>query len=184
MKNLKYIIPTVLLTIFMSSCNGDDDTPEPVNEEEVITTVLVNLISDQGNVTLSSIDLDGDGPNAPVLDVSGNLKSGTAYAGTVQFLNQTETPADDITLEVVEEAEEHQVFYTAGGGLDAMTTYGNFDSDGNPLGTIFTLDTSTASTGTLNVTLRHEPTKPNDGTLANAGGETDVSVTFNLTIED
>ncbi len=31
-------------------------------------------------------------------------------------------------------------------------------------------------------TLRHEPTKPNTG-LADAGGETDIAVTFNVTVQ-
>ncbi len=184
MKNLKYIIPTLLLTVFMASCSDDDDTPEAVNEEEIITTVTVNLVSDTGNITLISTDLDGDGPNAPVIEVSGNLKTGTTYVGSIEFLNATESPAENITEEVEEEADEHQVFYIPSGGLDVAVTYGNFDSNGNPLGTIFSLDTTTAGTGTLNVTLRHEPTKPNDGTLANAGGETDVSVNFAVTVEE
>lgn len=184
MKKLKFIFPTVLATLFLVSCGGDDDAPEEVNEEEVITTVNLSLTSDAGNVTMTSVDLDGDGPNPPVVEVSGNLKADTMYNGTVQFLNQTETPAENITLEVVEEADEHQVFYIAGGGLNVETTYGDFDGDNNPLGTILTLNAGAVSNGTLNVTLRHEPTKPNDGTLAGAGGETDVSVTFNVTIEE
>ncbi|EDM42887.1 hypothetical protein SCB49_11342 [unidentified eubacterium SCB49] len=184
MKNLKFIIPTLLLTIVMASCSSDDDTPEAVNEEEVITSVIVTLVSDSGTVTLSSIDLDGDGPNEPEVIVTGNLKAETTYAGAVQFLNATEIPVENITEEVEEEADEHQVFYIPGGDFDATVTYGNFDENGNPLGTVFSLETGVAATGTLNVTLRHQPTKPNDGTLADAGGETDVSVNFPVTVEE
>ena len=43
--------------------------------------------------------------------------------------------------------------------------------------------TGEASTGNLRIVLRHEPTKPNDGTLAGAGGSTDVDVTFAVTIQ-
>lgn len=183
MKTLKFIIPTLLFSLFIIGCSGDDDTPEVVNEEEIITSVIATLVGDTGTVTLSSRDLDGDGPNPPTVVVSGNLKTNTTYAGSVQFLNETETPAEDITEEVEEEAEEHQVFIIPGGGLDVTVTSENSDGNGNPLGTQFTLETTTVTNGTLNITLRHEPKKPNDGTLADAGGETDVTVTFDVTVE-
>ncbi len=47
---------------------------------------------------------------------------------------------------------------------------------------MFTLTTGVAGTGTLTFTLRHEPTKPNTG-LSDAGGETDITVTFDVTIQ-
>ena len=85
--------------------------------------------------------------------------------------------------EVAEEDDEHQVFYIAGSGLDATVTYDDQDGDGNPVGLEFTLDAGVVSTGTLNVVLRHEPNKPNDGSLSDAGGSTDVDVTFDVEIE-
>ena len=165
------------------SCNDDDDI-DPVNEEEVITTMTVTLSPNGGgtNVVLQTRDLDGDGLNPPVITVSGPFTSGTTYMGSIVLLNETEDPAEDITEEVEKEAEEHQFFYTIGGGLDASTTYTNFDGDGNPLGTEFSLDAGDASNGTLTFTLRHEPMKPNAG-LADAGGETDISATFNVIVE-
>jgi hypothetical protein len=59
---------------------------------------------------LTSRDLDGDGPNAPVVTVSGDLLVNTTYTGSVSFLNESITPADDIT-EVKEEGVEHQLFF-------------------------------------------------------------------------
>ena len=67
----------------------------------------------------------------------------------------------------------------AAGDLEA----GDMDGDGNPLGILFTLSTDTAGAASITITLRHEPKKPNDGTLADAGGETDIAETFNLTIQ-
>lgn len=184
MKNYKKYALVFILMATLIGCKKDDDA-EPVNEEEVITTVTVTLVPQGGGttVTLQSRDLDGDGPNAPVVTVSGNLIAGTTYGGTIVFLNETESPAENITEEVIDEAEEHQVFFIPSASLDAAFTYGDFDADNNPLGTIFALVTGAASNGTLNVVLRHEPQKPNNGTLADAGGETDVSVTFNVTIQ-
>jgi hypothetical protein len=185
MKNLFNISVFLSLSLLLFSCSNDDDVPVPVNEEEIITTVTATLTPSGGGsaITLQSRDLDGDGPNDPVITVSGNLNAGTTYNGAIVFLNETVNPAEDITEEVNEEADEHQIFFETNGGLQATFTYLNFDGNGNPLGTLFSVETGSASTGNLNIVLRHEPTKPNDGTLADAGGETDISVTFPLVIQ-
>lgn len=184
MRNLKFLATAIFATIIFVSCSNDDDTPEPVNEEEVITTLTVTLAPNGGGtpITLQTRDLDGDGPNAPVVTVSGDLATGVVYNGTIVLLNETETPPEVITEEVEAEAEEHQFFYTTGGGLDVTTAYSNFDTNGNPLGTEFILTAGAASSGTLTFTLRHEPTKPNTG-LGDAGGETDIAAVFNVTVQ-
>ncbi|UOB17470.1 type 1 periplasmic binding fold superfamily protein [Abyssalbus ytuae] len=176
------------------SCSSDDDNPEPVNEEEVITTLTVTLTPQGGTpVILESKDLDGDGPNDPVITVSGNLAANTTYNGTIVLLNETETPAEDITEEVEEEAEEHQFFYEIRDNLDATVAYDDTEADyppntgTNPVGLSFILTAGNASTGSFRVTLKHEPNKDAtgvaDGDITNAGGETDIDQTFNLTIE-
>lgn len=169
------------LVIF--SCSSDDNNPPaPIDEEEVITTMTVNLTSGSSAIELQSKDLDGDGPDAPVITVSGNLLAETTYTGTIKLLNETETPAEDITVEVKAEDDEHQFFFTAGGAITGVT-YSDQDGDGNPVGLSFEMVTGAAGSGTLQITLRHEPKKPNDGTLADAGGETDIAQSFTVTIE-
>lgn len=184
MKKVKFLATTIFATLLFVSCSNNDDTPNPVNEEEVITTLTVTLTPNGGGtpIQMQTRDLDGDGPNPPVITVSGNLANGVTYDGTIVLLNETVNPPDNITEEVEEESEEHQFFYTIGGGLLVTTDYTNFDSNGNPLGTEFTLTADAVSSGTLTVTLRHEPTKPNSG-LGDAGGETDIAATFDVTIE-
>lgn len=179
------ILAAIAITgLVFTGCSNDDDAPAPVNEEEVITTLSVTLVPTAGGntITLTSRDLDGDGPDAPVVTVSGNLAANATYTGAVAVLNETETPAENITLEVVEEDLEHQFFFVAGGNLDITTNGFNLDSDGNILGTTFNVTTGAASTGTYTVTLIHEPMKPNTG-VADAGGETDIEVTFDVTIQ-
>ena len=173
----------LIATLLFVSCSKDDD-PVAVNEEEVITTLIVTLVPSDAstNVTLKTQDLDGDGPNAPVVTVSGNLKASLTYAGSVKFLNETETPAEDITLEVEEEADDHQLFYTIGSGLTMRVASTNNDSKGNPLGIKFDVKSLSASSGKLTFTLRHKPKKPNTG-LADAGGDTDIEATFDIVIE-
>ena len=167
----------------MLGCSDDDTTPEIINEDELITTVILTLTPDSGDqVVLTTIDLDGDGPDEPVTTVVGSFSENTQYQGAVQFLNETEDPAEDITQEVIEEADEHQVFYTISDGLNITTTYVDFDDNDNPLGVQITLSTGAASEGSLTVTFRHEPVKPNDG-LESAGGETDISTSFDVSIQ-
>ncbi|MFS4492011.1 type 1 periplasmic binding fold superfamily protein [Maribacter sp. 2308TA10-17] len=190
MKNYKNTMQKSVLALFVLisaslfvGCSDDDDPPTPVNEEEVITTMNVTLTAAGATtVTLQSQDLDGDGPNAPTISVSGDLTANTTYAGTIELLNETESPAEDITEEVKSEDDEHQFIFVSGGTISGIT-YSDEDGDGNPVGIEFDLTTGDAGSGSLQITLRHEPKKPNDGTLADAGGETDITQTFNLTVQ-
>lgn len=183
MKNLKLIALLVIPIIFSTSCSNDD---APVNEEEVITTVTTTLVGGGQTITLTSRDLDGDGPNAPVVTVSGNLVAGTTYTGSTTFLNELENPAEDITVEVEEEGADHQVFYQLPSSIGTVT-YTDTDANGKPIGLNFTLVAGTSgSTGTLTVTLKHLPNKTATGVAAgditNAGGNTDAAVTFSVSI--
>ena len=181
MKFFKYAL--LASTLIFASCSDDDDNaPDPVNEEEVITTLTVTLDSGSDTVVMQYQDLDGDGPDAATVTVSGSLNANTIYDGSIVLLNETESPAENVTEEIEEEDDEHQFFYTVGSGLDVATDYANFDGDGNPLGTLFVLNVGSASSGGLTFTLRHEPNKPNTG-LENAGGSTDIEVTFDVTVE-
>ena len=175
------------LLLFSVSCSSDD--PEQENEEELITTLnltFTNVADANDVVTASSRDLDGVGGN-PAQVTNPALTQGVTYTVTVEFLNESETPVEDITEEVEEEAEEHQVFFTAGGNLTMTHTYGDMDSDNNPIGLTNTIaiDANSGS-GTLQVALIHEPDKAasgvSSGNIANAGGETDIEVTFTVTV--
>ncbi|BCY27607.1 type 1 periplasmic binding fold superfamily protein [Flavobacterium okayamense] len=182
MKHLK-LTSFALLAFTLFSCSNDDSGP--VNEEEVITTIRVTLTNGGNTITLQSQDLDGDGPNAPVVTVSGNLDTSTTYLGSVEFLNELENPAEDITAEVEEEGVDHQLFFDLTNSLGTIT-YDDVDDNGNPIGLEFNLVTGSSGSGTLTVTLRHEPNKEasgvSDGDITNAGGSTDAEVSFPITV--
>ena len=178
---------TIILSILfvglisITSCKKDD--PVIPNEEEVITTVTYTLtpVGDGDPVILQFRDVDGDGGMDPVYTTD-KLAANTSYSGSIELLNETESPAEDVTEEVEEESDEHQFFFIFE-GADADVAYNDEDANGNPIGLSSTLTTGDASTGILTLVLRHQPNKPNDGTLSDAGGETDLEVSFDCIIE-
>ncbi|WP_394748700.1 type 1 periplasmic binding fold superfamily protein [Spongiimicrobium salis] len=175
-------------TFAIFSCSSDDDAaPAPVNEEEVITTVNLTLSPTTGSdIVLTSQDLDGEGPNDPVITAPA-LAANMSYTGTVELLNEMESPAEDITEEVAEEDDEHQFFFQVVGNATLTVNYTDMDADGNPIGINFTLTTGDASTGSLQIILRHLLDKNaagvSDGDITNAGGSTDVDVTFPIVVQ-
>jgi len=188
MKTLKTIAIIFSLAAIFTSCSNDDDS-SPVNEEEVISTVKVTLTNGANIITLTSKDLDLDGPNLPEITVSGNLSANTTYTGEVSLLNETVSPVKVVSEEIVESAQEkldHQFFYVANSGLLGAFTYEDEDGNGNPIGLRFTFTTGAASTGDLSVILKHLPNKSAEGVssgdITNAGGNTDAEAKFNITV--
>jgi hypothetical protein len=182
MKNLRNLTIAMAALITLNSCSNDD---KPVNEDEVITTVTTTLTGGGQIITLASRDLDGDGPNAPVITVSGNLVANTTYTGAVTFLNEIANPVENITAEILAEGVDHQLFYQATNALGTFT-YSDTDTNGRPIGLQFTLLTGNAGSGSVIVTLRHIPNKSAtgvaNGDITNAGGATDAAVTYPITI--
>lgn len=181
---LSAIVALFSITLIFSACKKDPVIP---NEEEVITTLTYTLTPDGGGapIVLSFQDLDGDGGNAPVI-TGGTLTANTTYHGAMELLNELESPAEVITEEIEEEADEHQFFFqTTVGGL--TVAYDDQDVNGRPIGLASTLTTTGAGTGTLTITLRHQPDKAasgvSGGDITNAGGETDIEVNFNVDVQ-
>ena len=167
------------------SCESDDPVPE--NSEELITTVNLAFTPHGGGATifLEFKDLDGDGGSAPVIN-GGTLTAHTVYHATLTLLNESVVPTNDITQEILAEADAHQFFFeTMSVQLDHA--YDDMDGNGNPIGVVNTFVTGDTSTGTLSVILRHEPDKSAagvaDGDITKAGGETDIEVTFPISVQ-
>lgn len=164
----------------LSSCKKDEDlveTPQPtVNEEEVITTMTLTFTDDAGvqpNVTVTFRDPDGDGGVGPDIFDTIRLQNNTVYNMSITLLNETETPAEDMTAEVLDEDDEHLFCFTPTGADVAIV---RTDSDGMfEVGLESQWTVGAVSNGTTQITLKHQP-GVKDGTCA--PGETDVDVTF------
>jgi hypothetical protein len=182
-KSIYYI---ALLLGFAATFTACDDDVQIPNEEELITTLKYTLTPVGGGdaIEFSYTDLDGDGGTAPVI-VGEILAASTTYTGVLTILNESVSPVENITEEIEAEDEEHQFFFTTTVS-GAFITYSDTDGDGNPIGLATTLTTGAAGSGSLTITLRHEPIKSAlnvaEGDITNAGGETDIEVSFPFTV--
>lgn len=179
-----------LLILALAGCEKDDDpgpTPIPVNESELITTVILKFTDPElsESFELRWRDLDGDGGNAPVITTVA-LPAARAFSLSVRLLNESVSPAEEHTGEIQSEANEHQFFFDVQ-TADLNISYADQDGNGKPLGLLNLAISGVASTGSLKVTLRHEPDKAavgvSDGDISNAGGDTDIEVVFPLVLE-
>lgn len=174
----------ILMTISLGFIACEKEDPTIPNEEEVITTMRIYFTPSAGgnSILFEFKDLDGDGGNAPII-TSDTLATNTTYSGVLELLNETETPADTITFEILEEAEDHQFFFSSTVEGTAAS-YSDLDSNSNPIGQQFILSTGNMGHGQFTVTLRHQPDKEalnvSTGDITNAGGETDIEVNFDL----
>lgn len=184
MKTVKTILPVfalIVLTLF-TACKNDNDLPDvpppDPNEMEVITTITLTFTDSAAvapEVTATFRDPDGDGGDGPDIFDDIVLQSNTTYNCAITLLNETVTPAEDITSEILAEADEHFFCMTPGGAFDV--TMEATDSDGAfPIGLASKWWTGAPSTGTAQIILKHQPDGAKDGTCS--PGETDIEVQF------
>jgi hypothetical protein len=182
--------------VSLAACGGDGGN---TNENEVITTVILNFARTGGNtVTATFNDPDGDGGAAPTVDPV-NLTAGN-HTLSVQFQNRL---VKEITEEVQGESDVHLLLFTGTAVVGPATSnttgplmhsYADTDANGLPVGLSNTIVAS-AGTGQLTVTLRHmppeePPVKSADtvmqvktGGIDSIGGSTDAQVNFMVTVQ-
>lgn len=185
---LKPGIAIVLGMLAISGCKKDDDlveTPPPVqNDGEVITTMRLIATDSATNTvagTFTFRDPDGDGGTGPDIFDTIRLAANKTYLVQLVLLNETVTPADSISNEVLEEANDHMFFFHYSGAT-IVQSYLDQDTNTPPLGIGLQTKwrTGAASTGTSQVILKHQP-GVKDGT--ETPGETDIDVTFQTIIQ-
>lgn len=183
MKTFPFLLTLFIVLIGFTACTSDDDSSAvPENEEEVITTVIL-AVTDQLNATFfyEYKIIDGEPPTVDPIA----LEENSTYTVDVQFLNENESPVEDITNEIREEAEEHVVCHLPSAALLSSLTTASTDEDdnGKEIGLASVWTTTTASTGELVIVLKHQPgIKEDSATVDCNAGETDVMATFPLQI--
>jgi hypothetical protein len=115
------------------------------------------------------------------------LATNKTYNVTVQLLNKTVTPVEDITTQVAAEPGAHRFYYEPSAGSNISISGLNNDPAGVPLGITSVWTTTAAATGTVKVILRHYAgTPPNKETADPANSSkssTDIDVTFDTRVQ-
>lgn len=174
-------VAALSLALFGTSCDHLSDPHDHSNDHDAITTVTLTLVA-QGTTDTTRVtweDLDGIGGNNPNRIDTLFLRPATIYLGSVNFENRAKSPLENVTEGVLEDADEHQVFYAVSNSLGQVTVLDK-DGKGLPLGLVFSLSTTTAAAavpGALTLSLYHfESESSKNGT--DPADETDVEVTF------
>lgn len=179
MKHLKFLAVFMLGGLILAGCKKKNTEEE--NEEELITTVNVKLTAaGAATQTFTWKDVDGPGGNAPQINTI-SIAPNTTYACAIEFLDESKTPAENITTEVNAEGTDHQVYYEV--ATAALTINGlNTDAGGLPLGITSSWVAGTNSSGSVKITLKHKPGVKAAGDLVTKG-ETDIEISFPVVIQ-
>ena len=197
MKNLKKVslYLAALLTLGFASCESDDPTQE--NDGEVITDVTLKFQElDASNALVGSVlsfkasDPQGIEVGKTPTIQSISLAKGKKYQMTIEVTNGIK--GEDITQEILTEAAAHQFFFLGQVFESNIFSIQYADAGGVALGLKNTVTVS-ISPGTNNsnmrVVLRHDlnknfpgATSPTFANFAQAGGETDLDLTFPVTL--
>lgn len=182
---LKWPVLALMGALLFAGCKKDHGED---HEEEVITTVVLRLTPSTGGTALQFTYDDPDGPGGNQPNVQNIvLAPATTYNFTVEFLDKTKNPVANITSEIMEEAEEHRMYYLPGAGSNITVSGLNNDRNGIPLGTSGVMTTGASANGTLRVVLRHYGGNPPNKAAADAvdspKSSTDADVTFTTRIQ-
>ncbi len=177
------IIAFMALSIAVSSCKKDKKELPKVDENELITTIKLKFTNDKDANDVQFFtwkDIDGKGGKDPVIDDI-KLIANTTYKMEVnKVLNETSTPVEDITEEIVEENYEHLLVYKPSPTNLLSVLITDEDKNKFPVGLMANIGTGNARNGTLQIILRHQP-GVKDGT--EAPGNTDFDITYKVTIQ-
>lgn len=183
-QNIKLIASTIILIGTISSCKKDKtDSPQPINSEELITKVqLVFVDSISGAVASVSTFSDADGPGGvAATQDSIILNSNTTYLMNIVLLDETKTPVDTISNEVLDEGEVHLFVFNANPLGLITTNIDDLDVNLKPIGLSSILRTSVPGLGTYSVELRHFDSEQDKAN--NTPFDTDISLLFDVRLQ-
>ncbi|REG79461.1 hypothetical protein C8N25_1319 [Algoriphagus antarcticus] len=194
----KIFLYAILFAAFtFTACESDD--PEPENDGEVITDVILNFqeLDASGNPvgavsSFSASDPQGIEVGATPTIETVELTKGKTYQLNIEVRNSIEN--EDITEEILEEADEHQFYFLGTAFVGSpILTYQYDDLSGELIGVqgILTVQQNPGfNNANMQIILRHDLDKnypgasnPNFQEYAMAGGESDLDITFPVVVE-
>ena len=200
MKKFKLHTMTALAVtlLFVTACGGDDDAPKKENVVEVFTDVTL-IFTNKANASdvVKVTAKDPDGAGAKPLEVKGKiyLTAGATYTLTYEIKNALDPKkVEDLAKEILEEADEHQLFYaftkdifaspSGDGNIDKASdpiNYKDKDKKNYPLGlkTEWTTGAAYAGYREFRVKLQHQP-DVKTATSGSTDGDTDFDLKFKI----
>ena len=191
----KYSI--LIISVFLLVISCDKGEPAVVHEHEVFTRVVLEVKKD-GETNFKKYTFEVEGHDDHGHDDHGDddhgdehteveLDTNSTYHVSIFFYNDSDPDnIEDVTLEIIEEADVHQVFYEMTeipGFSIAAASDDTKDSNGNPLFLKTSWTTASETSGDVKAYLIHEATSKTGSTRADFGGATDVEIEFEVHIE-
>lgn len=197
-------VPLLAPLLLLACADVTNPSGADINDNELITTVELDFTPTAGGVTSTYRWTDPENDGSPDVDTI-TLDQGD-YDVTVRFINDLEDPPEDLTDEVDDESDQHQVFFT-GSAVQGPATgdnpvaivehvYSDEDANGFPVGLENRIDAFDLGAGELTVTLRHMPPESGQAiksaTIAeevatsgfgSVGGDNDANVTYPIMVE-
>lgn len=176
----------------LATTSCDDDEIEAEETSELITEITLDFSSVQiGSDTffvVRAIDADGDGNglNFVFNPDTIELRADSLYKVKIGFGN--------ITKEIFEEANEHQIFYTGSAIGNALKEIDYKDTENSfsdcipcngstkPVGitTVWSVGRNVGATGIVRIRLKHQPNGLKNGSVNS--GEDDVNLIFSVKV--
>ena len=202
-----YTNSLLIISAFLLVISCDKGEPVVVHEHEVFTRVVLEVKKD-GETNFKKYTFEVEGHDDHGDDDHGDddhgdddhgdddhgdehteveLDTNSTYHVGIFFYNDSDPDnIEDVTLEVIEEADAHQVFYEMTeipGFSIAAASDDTKDSNGNPLFLKTSWTTASETSGDVMAYLIHEPTSKTGSTRADFGGATDLQIEFEVHIE-
>jgi len=195
-----------------AGCHLHGDELHCDDNHGLATTVVLTFTPTAGGEALTFTWSDPEDDGDPlVVDIvlpdgsDDDQHEARAYTLGIEVLNELEDPTEDVTVEIADQAEVHQFFFTGsavvGPASDSPNAvisqaYADADENGLPLGLENTIETVDRGSGELTITLRHMPAEDgspvktadlaeqvaSDG-FGDIGGGNDIDVDFNIEVE-
>lgn len=202
MRKIKLTSPVLLgliIAFFAFSCN-EAELPEEENEVEIFTDIELIFTAEDGTHQVRALAEDPTGGlavNSSFTVEPFALKTNTTYVLTFELLNRLVDPVEDVQDEILDEADEHQMFFEftenafanpQGRGniqnRDAAVNYLDFDQNGLPLGLRTRWTTGgPLEAGNFRVWLAHQPGVKTATSNVN-DGDVDFDITFVMSIRE
>lgn len=182
--SLIWLFVLVLLSV---SCKRDEENVDPTEDNERITTVVLQFTNKANTTDVVTTTLDGltaSGTQLGSVSASLQLKPYAAYSLNVFLFDRSKSPGEDVTAKIKAEANEHLFVYKPSNGLNLGISPNDQDTNPAPgpypIGLTANASTGPPSTGKLNVVLRHQPGTKN-GTAT--PGTSDLDVNFDVEVK-